>query len=365
MFWRARHPRANGCGVGCGLNVRLPASRAPRGIGGAPPNASSPWRNYTGNRVHHHFETPSTMAWIRNSHRWWCSSSGGWHVWLCPLRDPTSPPAFHRRAALAAEHFVPLCLRTRRAIAANAHELHLARFKQLVRVIGTVAAFFRQRTCTLSHVAASVPFFEVKAAGVSCGQASNHRGVKTVGTQTIYLAGPDVFRPNAVAWGRAQVELCAEYGFHAVFPLDADAGVPTARHDLAKGIYKANVAVIDRCDVVVANLDFFRGAEPDSGTCFEVGYAIAREKPVVGYIPDRGTLATRIRRRLPPAVRRGDATVDANGWRVEDLGLALNLMLAVPCHIVVGDLGAALDFLCAMTANCGEPAPSTAPQASD
>lgn len=186
-----------------------------------------------------------------------------------------------------------------------------------------------------------------------------------MGTHTIYLAGPDVFRPNAVAWGQAQVELCAEYGFHAVFPLDTDAGMPMAPHVLAREIYKANVAVLDRCDVVVANLDFFRGAEPDSGTCFEVGYAIAREKPVVGYIPDRGTLATRIRRRLSPAMRRGDATLDANGWRVEDLGLALNLMLAVPCHIVVGDLRAALEFWCGMTVNCGKPAPSTALQAAD
>lgn len=160
----------------------------------------------------------------------------------------------------------------------------------------------------------------------------------------LYLAGPDVFRPDAVEHGRRLVALCAEFGFSAVFPLDpalADAQLPPP--ELAALIYRHNIAHVDACDAVLANLDFFRGPEPDSGTCFEVGYAVARGKPVIGYVPEAGSFAERIRERHPHAV--GAGLVDAAGWQLEEFGLPLNLMLGVPCRIVVGDLRAALRAL--------------------
>lgn len=159
----------------------------------------------------------------------------------------------------------------------------------------------------------------------------------------IYLAGPDVFRPDAAGHGRRLVALCAEFGFAGVFPLDPSLAGEAATPELAGRIYRANIAHIDSCDAVLANLDFFRGAEPDSGTCFEVGYAVARGKPVVGYVPEGGSFAERIRRRHPHAVGEGEH--DAQGWRLEEFGLPLNLMLAVPCRIVVGDARAALAVL--------------------
>ncbi|GAB3772269.1 hypothetical protein GCM10028796_42590 [Ramlibacter monticola] len=160
----------------------------------------------------------------------------------------------------------------------------------------------------------------------------------------LYLAGPDVFRPDAADHGRQLVALCAEHGYEAVFPLaeslPRDLPSPQA---LAAHIYGANIAHIERCDAVLANLDFFRGPEPDSGTCFEVGYAVARGKPVIGYVPEAGSYAHRIRKRHPDATGEGD--VDASGWQLEEFGLPLNLMLGVPCRIVVGDLRAALAAL--------------------
>lgn len=157
----------------------------------------------------------------------------------------------------------------------------------------------------------------------------------------LYLAGPDVFRPDAAAHGRALVALCAEYGFTAVFPLDESLPPDLPPRAAAARIWQANVAHIEQCDAVLANLDFFRGPEPDSGTCFEIGYAIARGKPVVGYVPEAGSFAERIRLRHPGAV--ADGLHDAQGWQLEEFGLPLNLMLAVPCRIVVGDLRVALE----------------------
>jgi nucleoside 2-deoxyribosyltransferase len=164
-----------------------------------------------------------------------------------------------------------------------------------------------------------------------------------VNLRSIYLAGPDVFRPDAPDHGRKLVALCAEYGFTGVFPLEPTLPTGLSQQALAAHIYRANIAHIDACDAVAANLDFFRGPEPDSGTCFEVGYAVARGKPVVGYLPEAGTLAERMRRQHPRAVGRG--LTDAQGWELEEFGLPLNLMLGVPCRIVVGDLRAALEVL--------------------
>jgi nucleoside 2-deoxyribosyltransferase len=36
----------------------------------------------------------------------------------------------------------------------------------------------------------------------------------------IYLAGPDVFLPDAVDIGRRKVELCARHGLIGLYPLD-------------------------------------------------------------------------------------------------------------------------------------------------
>lgn len=159
-------------------------------------------------------------------------------------------------------------------------------------------------------------------------------------TRSLYLAGPDVFRPDAAEHGRKLVALCAEFGFRGVFPLEASLPDLSTPGEVAAHIYRANIARIDACDGVIANLDFFRGPEPDSGTCFEVGYAVARGKPVVGYVPERGSFAERIRHRYPQAV--GAGRVDAAGWQLEEFGLPLNLMLGVPCRVVVGDARAAL-----------------------
>jgi len=49
-----------------------------------------------------------------------------------------------------------------------------------------------------------------------------------------------------------------------------------------KRIFEEDVRGIDWADVVVANMD---GADPDSGTCWECGYAY-REKPIVIFRSD-------------------------------------------------------------------------------
>jgi nucleoside 2-deoxyribosyltransferase len=155
----------------------------------------------------------------------------------------------------------------------------------------------------------------------------------------IYLAGPDVFRPDALAWAEEGRRLCAAHGHVALVPLD---GVETT----AAGIFHANIDLIRSADAVLANLNPFRGCEPDSGTCVEVGFALALDKPVVGYLDRRETTVERAERLAgQPLARRDGRAVDGEGMFIEDFGLPLNLMLAVPVRVVVGGLAAALAVL--------------------
>ena len=108
----------------------------------------------------------------------------------------------------------------------------------------------------------------------------------------LYLAGPDVFRPDALVWAEESRALCAAHGHVALIPLD---GVETS----APGIYRANIELIRAADAVLANLEPFRGCEPDSGTCVEVGFALALGKPVIGYLRNQETVVERVARRRP------------------------------------------------------------------
>jgi nucleoside 2-deoxyribosyltransferase len=156
--------------------------------------------------------------------------------------------------------------------------------------------------------------------------------------QTVYLAGFDVFRPDAQAYGMQLKALCALHGFEGLFPLDNAAPPGLSGRALAHWIYEANLGLIARADLVMANLNDFRGQEPDSGTAFEVGYASARGKPVWAYTDDGRPLVEQCASR-----RGGDGSaLDAGGMLVEDFGLPRNLMLACAATLVIGDARACL-----------------------
>lgn len=136
---------------------------------------------------------------------------------------------------------------------------------------------------------------------------------------SVYLAGPEVFYPDARAHGQRMQAVCAQAGFAGLFPLDAE--IPASPQGQSLAIYQANRQLIDRADAVVANLRDFRGFEPDSGTVWEVSYALARGKPVVGYCPTPASILERVQ--SSPHGRLFDAQC-----AVEDFGLPFNLMLA-------------------------------------
>lgn len=144
----------------------------------------------------------------------------------------------------------------------------------------------------------------------------------------LYIAGPDIFRPDVLEWAEFARETCRRHGYDALIPLDHD-------ETEAPRIFQANLELIHKAQIVVANLNPFRGAEPDSGTCFEMGYALALNRKVCGYVERKETLLARVNRLegSDPAGFR-----DKQGMAIENFGLPLNLMLSVPALIVVGGL---------------------------
>ncbi|PLZ04272.1 nucleoside 2-deoxyribosyltransferase [Burkholderia sp. WAC0059] len=159
----------------------------------------------------------------------------------------------------------------------------------------------------------------------------------------IYLAGFDVFRPDAIARGRQLQAWCEAAGFEGVYPLDA--AVPDALDGPGKAawIYRANVEALRASDIVMANVDDFRGpGEPDSGTAFEIGYAAALGKALWAYTTDAGTLLERV-----PSAPHAGGRICARGFLVEDFGLSKNLMIACSARIVRGDAQACLAAIAA------------------
>lgn len=148
----------------------------------------------------------------------------------------------------------------------------------------------------------------------------------------LYLAGPDVFRPDARAWAEEARALCARLGHQALIPLDNE-------ETTAPGIYQGNIAMLRSADGVVANLNPFRGHEPDSGTCVEVGFALALSKPVVGYLEDG---RSQVEKLLGTAHSSEARPLGPDGLYVENFGHPVNLMLAIPLTLVTGNLADAL-----------------------
>jgi nucleoside 2-deoxyribosyltransferase len=134
----------------------------------------------------------------------------------------------------------------------------------------------------------------------------------------IYLAGPDVFLPDAVEIGRRKAELCTRHGVSGLYPLDN--AVDLKAKDASLKIFRGNEAMMNAADAIIANLTPFRGTSADAGTVYELGYMAGRGKL------DPSCYADRVRQFTDVHSRNG-RLVDGSGLTVEDFGLSDNLMM--------------------------------------
>jgi len=180
----------------------------------------------------------------------------------------------------------------------------------------------------------------------------------------LYLAGPEVFLPNALAYAEQQRALCEQYGFTPLHPFDNGPavgerdvealarlyeavrlfpleplrhlmGLPSEDMRCAMKIYLGNIAYIRACDIIVANCNAFRGALVDDGTAYELGLGNGLGKPTYGYIDTALPSVQNVLQRYPCTIPPDGVPIDQDGYLViDDFGTAINLMLE--CGMLLG-----------------------------
>jgi nucleoside 2-deoxyribosyltransferase len=116
------------------------------------------------------------------------------------------------------------------------------------------------------------------------------------GRPYVYLAGPDVFYPDAILRGARMKAALAARDMTGLFPLDAELhpGDYPGEKELALAIAEACEGQIRKADMGIFNIEPWRGPEADDGTAYELGFMAALGKPVILYSSDPRSFAERI-----------------------------------------------------------------------
>ncbi len=155
----------------------------------------------------------------------------------------------------------------------------------------------------------------------------------------IYLAGPEVFLPEADALGHAKKQLCLRYGFSGLFPLDTEIRMADDNENLGFVISRANEGLIQQADIIIANLTPFRGPSADVGTVYELGLARGLGKVLAGYSNDQTPFLQRTFGEFGSGElhsQNSGEIHDRNGHKIEEFGLADNLMIEGGIHAAGG-----------------------------
>ena len=142
-------------------------------------------------------------------------------------------------------------------------------------------------------------------------------------TITAYLAGPDVFLPDAVEHAARKVAICARFGFRGLPPLNQDVGTAAKELETWQAIFAKDIAMMEQSNIIIANLTPFGGASADAGTLIEVGWFLGKGKPIFGYSNTRENFEARMRRQLGA----GYAELGIEGFHLPD-----NLMIVGAVH---------------------------------
>ena len=141
----------------------------------------------------------------------------------------------------------------------------------------------------------------------------------------IYLAGPDVFLPDANEILLLKKQICKKYGFVGISPLDNTLPYLDNISKIQNGylIANHNETIIKTCNILVANITPFRGPNMDPGTAYEIGFARGLKKPTFAYTSNPLTLFERTK--LFYGVTNN---LDPNNILIEDFDSSENVMIS-------------------------------------
>ena len=127
-----------------------------------------------------------------------------------------------------------------------------------------------------------------------------------------YIAGP-LFSDAERAFNLQLEAVCRAAGFETFLP-QRDA--PVLGPSNGKDVFGSELRANEDADVIVANLD---GMDVDSGTAWEIGYAVARGKSIIGIRTDW--------RRFSPH-ERVNLMIEESSFIVSDLNELHSALLA-------------------------------------
>lgn len=148
----------------------------------------------------------------------------------------------------------------------------------------------------------------------------------------VYLAGPERYAPDAEEVYARMKCVCAEYGYDVLTPLDRAREEPDVVEDnpyqrATVEFYRYQQHVRD-CDIIVANLNDFRGYEPSNDVSFECGMGYQLGKKLFGYMADTRIMKERIPNYGPEREFR-----DECGRNAENFDYPINLMFSASMPI--------------------------------
>lgn len=144
------------------------------------------------------------------------------------------------------------------------------------------------------------------------------------------MAGPDVFFQDALSIAEQKKNILKEHNLEGHHPFDNSVQTENLEpEEIAQLIFKENVAMMDRCDLIIANLTPFRGPSADVGTVFELGYMFAKDKPIFGYSNIDESYLKRVQEHNNAPVTSDDNGMlwDDDNLNVENFNLRDNLMI--------------------------------------
>ena len=126
----------------------------------------------------------------------------------------------------------------------------------------------------------------------------------------VYLADFEMFLPSCPETVAYWKKTCEKYGLIGRFPGDNKV---EPGDDYFQKVFDSDSGLMKKCDMCIAQLDDWRGHEPDSGTAFEVGYFAAMGLPAYGFYSGNKPLKER---KIEKSEE--DPDFDTDGYMIED-----------------------------------------------
>ncbi len=145
----------------------------------------------------------------------------------------------------------------------------------------------------------------------------------------VYLAGPEVFLPNAREVLDRKIALTRAAGLIPVTPGDLEIPAAPTKRQFGENISAIDEQMMNSAQAIIANLTPFRGLHADTGTVYELGFMCGQGKAAFAYSNSKADHYRRIVDYYggkivtgPDGRQRGP-----DGLSVEDFDMNENLML--------------------------------------